>query len=98
MANNVLKRADEQIMRAYTKGVKTLKVDVSTGLTRAAIASQAPQRSEKRLRNQREARKAYDSVIAWMQRLDVAPTDAQEIADGLAQLKLSLEQLGESFT
>ncbi len=98
MPGDQIKRADDEMKLANTKAVNTLKIDVSTGLTRAGIALQASQHSEKRLRNQREARKAYDSVVGWMQRLDLTRTDAKEITDGLAQLKLSLEQLGESFT
>ncbi len=89
--------ADDVIMRANRKGVETLKIDLMAGLTRAAIASQAPQHSEKRLRNRREARKAYDSVIGFIPRFELTPTDAEEITDRLAQLKSALEQLGESF-
>lgn len=77
--------------------MEALKIDVGAGLTRATIAAQAREQSEKRPRNWREARKAYDSVMGFMQRFTLTPTDAQEISDKLAKLKSALERLGEPF-
>ncbi len=85
------------INRAIRNGVEMLKRDLDAGLIRAMIASRAPENSEKRLRNHREARKAYDTVVDFSQRFTLTSTDTQEISDKLAKLKSSLEQLGDSF-
>lgn len=83
---------DEVRTHAERNAVEALKIDLEAGLTRATIASQAPEQSEKRHRNWREARKAYDSVMGFMQRFTLTPTDAQEIGDKLAKLKSALER------
>ncbi len=75
-----------------------LKIDLDAGLTRATIALRAPEHSETRLRNHREARKAYDTVLDFMQRFTLTSTDRQQISDKVAQLKSSLEKLGDSFS
>ncbi len=77
--------------------VEALWVDLKAGLTRAMIASQAPRRSAKRLRNQREARKAYDSITSFIKKVMLTSTQAETLNDGLAKLKSALEELGESF-
>ena len=75
--------------------VEVLKTDSRVGLTRATIALKAPPGSQKRMRNQREARKAYDTVTHHMNRLSLTKADAQELQESVAELRLALEQLGE---
>ncbi len=88
---------DDVITRTNRNGVEMLKIDLGAGLTRATIALRAPEHSEKRLRNHKEARKAYDTVLDFVQRVTLTSEDTQEISDKLAQLKSSLEKLGDSF-
>ncbi len=83
--------------RANKNGIRALKVDLETGLTLAAIALQAPAGSEKRLRNRRHARKAYDAVTHFSERFTPTETEAQEIKSKLKQLRSVLQGLGESF-
>ena len=72
-----------------------LRIDAQAGLTRARIASQAPARSDKRCRNQVNARRAYDSVLAFSSRMNLNPADARDITERLRRLKLALQELGE---
>ncbi len=81
--------------RAVEGEVDFLKTEVDTGLTFARLASGA-RYSDKKDRNQANARKAYDTVLHWTRRVSLAAPDSQEIGDKLVQLRAALEDLGES--
>lgn len=78
--------------------VKALLTDTSIGLTFATIAGIADTGSEKRLRNQANGRKAYDSVISHLEGANFStPEEQQHFDSRLAELKRTLEALGESL-
>ena len=76
---------------------EAVKTDAKVGLTFATVASDAAAGSEKRTRNQANARKAYDTVLRLRNGLRVAEAEMQELAVGLSELKSALEGLGELF-
>lgn len=77
-------------------GTEFLKVDVATGLmlAKAALSSRD---AEKKQRNQKSARKAYDTIVRMLTKVTPTDADAQQLNDGLHQLKADLVQLGEIF-
>lgn len=72
-----------------------LKTDLGVALTFAHIALQASGDAYKRSRNRANARKAYDTVITWMNRLTINQADAVEIGEKLHELRSTLKELGE---
>lgn len=77
--------------------VNFLKTDLNTALTFSAIAMQAHERS-KRDRMRQNARKAYDTVLRFMQRVELTPQDAQFLTSNLNRLRADLISLGEKFS
>lgn len=73
-----------------------LKVDLETALTFITIAKQTHDRTRK-MRNRRAARKAYDTVLGFSQKLEIGSKDTQVLARGLKELRDELEGLGETF-
>ena len=71
-----------------------LKTDLNTALTFSAIALQARETS-KRERMREHARKAYDTVVRLMRRVELTPPDAQFLARNLKRLRAELISLGE---
>ena len=52
---------------------------------------------EKTARNRKNARKAYDAVLHFLDSAELAPEARIEIEDRLAALKSDLQSLGETF-
>jgi hypothetical protein len=77
-------------------GTQFLKVDVATGLTFAKAALDSSD-AEKKRRNQKSARKAYDTIVRMLNKITPSDADAQQLNDSLHQLKKNLIQLGETF-
>ena len=73
-----------------------LKVDVQTALTFTGIALQTTD-PVKRQRNQRSARKAYDTVLRLMGKVQLSESDARTLGSGLERLKSELRELGETL-
>jgi hypothetical protein len=71
--------------------------DSRVGLTFADLASKAEAGSDKRIRNQANARKAYDTVLNVSGTTSLSALERQEVAEGLERLKAALEALGERF-
>lgn len=71
-----------------------LKLDVQTALTFTGIALQTDDSVEKR-RNQRSARKAYDSVLQLAKRVQLTDEEVQILSRNLDRLKSELRTLGE---
>lgn len=88
-----LANTQQQFNRA---GTDFLKVDVATALTfaDAALSADTP---EKKRRNQRSARKAYDTVLRMAQKVTLPNKDAEELRESLSQLRSNLQRLGEVF-
>jgi hypothetical protein len=74
-----------------------LKVDVEAARTFTRIAAGADPQSEKRTRNQRNGRAAYDSVQHLRKNVAMTTEQEQELDTGLAELRTALEGLGEKF-
>jgi hypothetical protein len=74
-----------------------LKVDVQTALTFAAIALQSENDLGKRRRNQRNARRGYDTILRLVQKVSLNEADAEMLTRNLGRLKSELQELGESF-
>ena len=77
-------------------GAEFLKVDAETGLTLARVALSTPN-GEKKRRNQKSARKAYDTILRLLKRITPTDADARELNIRLHELKDDLIQLGEVF-
>lgn len=77
-------------------GTEFLKVDVATGLTLAKAALTTGS-AEKRERNQKSARKAYDTIVRILNKITPTEADAKELNDSLDELKANLVKLGETF-
>jgi hypothetical protein len=81
--------------RAWNRArVNFLMVDAQTALTLARIAAQ-PDDAIKKGRNQRAARKAYDTVNRFAKDVELTPADARTLYQRLARLKCELRMLGE---
>ena len=76
---------------------EALMTDSRVGLTFAHLASEAAAGSDKRIRNQANARKAYDTVLNVSGTTSLSARERQEVAEGLDRLKFALEALGERF-
>ena len=83
----------ERMNRAATE---FLKIDLETALTFLNIARQAHDSARKE-RNRRAARKAYDTVIKLIGKVELNDLDRQTVTDGLLQLRRELETMGEQF-
>ena len=63
----------------------------------ADMAAQSYEDLEKRTRNQRNARRAYDTVLHLGGEVSLDETERKEFDTKLGQLKFALEGLGEIF-
>lgn len=72
-----------------------LKIDLETALTFVKIARQTPDDVRKK-RNCRAARRAYETVMRFIPKVELNPQDAQVITLALNQLRSDLEALGEA--
>ncbi len=77
-----------------------LRAEVKTAMTLATIALQADGDSETKNRNQANARRAYDTIMHFRNRLnraEVADPEMEELDSTIRLLKSALERLGESL-
>lgn len=73
-----------------------LKIDTETALTFLQIARDTDNNSRKQ-RNCRAARRAYDTALKLMPKVDLTVEEIHLLMGRLDQLKLELKALGESF-
>jgi hypothetical protein len=73
-----------------------LKVDLETALTFTGLALNAED-TAKRDRNQRAARKAYDTIVHLIERVTLTENEANFFEENLSRLKRELIDLGETF-
>jgi len=73
-----------------------LEIDLALGRTFSTTALQADD-AEKRARNQRAARKAFDTVLRFMGKVAATDGDAKRLKEDLSRLKRDLTALGEVF-
>jgi hypothetical protein len=90
----------DEILAAVARHNKTstdfLNAETETSLTFAAIARAADTPME-RERSRRAARKAYDTVVRLIEKVDLTDHDAKMLSRNLARLKSELRGLGEKF-
>ncbi len=89
--------ADFNLTKANAARIQAVFADLRVGLTLVRIATRAKPRSATRARNQTNARKAYDAVVRFSKGLAFTPAEEQKLKDGLAEIKSTLQELGESF-
>jgi hypothetical protein len=73
-----------------------LKIDVETALTFTGLALETDNQ-EKKERNRKNARKAYDAIIHLKGNVTFTPRQEAYMHAMIARLKNNLEQLGEKF-
>jgi hypothetical protein len=71
--------------------------DLEIAFTMTSLALNAHADSDKRSRNQHNARRAYDAVVRLSEKLDLTASEREQMDERLAQLKSALQELGESF-
>jgi uncharacterized lipoprotein YehR (DUF1307 family) len=77
-------------------GKDFLKLDVETALTFTSIALQTKDAARKQ-RNRQSARRAYDTVMRFLERVSLSDQEAEGLAVKLDRLKADLKTLGEVF-
>lgn len=75
--------------------VDFLKIDLALGLTFAG-AAQKSRNSPRKLRNQENARKVFDTIMRFRHHAHPDRQDAEEISENLERLRSALRKLGES--
>lgn len=74
-----------------------LSTDIDSALIFIGLARSEHDDSEKKFRNQRNARKAYDKIRELFPRLGLSPEEQSKINQKLSYLKSELQALGEHF-
>ena len=77
--------------------IEFLSTDLDVTLTMTQVASAAASGSEKRERNVRNARHAYDVITHLRESVDAGPEINRELDEKLHQLRAALTALGEKF-
>lgn len=89
------RKGQAQLSSLTQAGFDFLSTDVEAGMLFARIAEAAPTNSEKRRRNQRRARRAFDTVKRFSARWKLTSSERSELNASLKQLRKRLEGLGE---
>lgn len=71
--------------------------DIELGMTLVRIAADSAKDSEKKTRNQQNARRAYDTILRLSTSAALSDEERAEVDKKLRQLKSSLEGIGERF-
>ena len=82
--------------RMNRASLQFLKIDLETALTFAKIARETSDEWRMK-RNRQAARKAYDTMMHLVPKVDVNADDRRVLSRGLVQLKSELSALGEIF-
>jgi len=77
--------------------VAFLRTDLDTGIMLARIATGARKNSERRERNKRKARMAYDTVVKFRGQTPMSTEIRNALDEKIGLLRSMLEVLGESF-
>jgi len=77
--------------------VAFLRTDLDTGIMLARIATGARMNSERRERNKRKARMAYDTVVKFRRQTPMSTEIRIALDEKIGLLRSLLEVLGESF-
>jgi hypothetical protein len=74
-----------------------LMTDIALAMTMMHIASHADVDSKKKMRNQKNARRAYDAVSNLSGKVKLTEDERLELDEKLTELKSALQELGETF-
>jgi hypothetical protein len=97
-ARSIQARTDPSLGTRTDRAVFTFLItDLRVGMTFTQIASDALEGSEKRTRNQANARRAYDSVSGISHRASLSDEERDDVDGKLTRLRLTLVALGEVF-
>ena len=77
-------------------GADFLFAELQAGLTFARIAIAKRSSPERRTRNIGNARKAYDSILHFKERVALSDAEVIKLKTGMNELKKALEGLGET--
>jgi hypothetical protein len=91
------KRARGDAARRIQKTASFVIRDLELTLQVTCLAASAPQSSEKRTRNQGNARHAFDSIVRISKDAVLNHQQRREVDGRLNRLRSALEALGESF-
>jgi hypothetical protein len=97
-------RASEALIQELTDAGKQLnatnadflKIDAETALTFTGLALETDN-PEKKTRNRKNARKAYDTILQLLGKVTFTPAQEAHLHEKLSRLKNDLELLGEKF-
>lgn len=84
------------VARHNKTGTDFLKADLEAALTFADIARTAED-AEERERNRRAARRAYDTIVRLINKVELNSEDANVMRSKLARLKSDLSGMDETF-
>lgn len=87
---------DDIVFGTEKAEMEFLRTELLAGLTFSRIARDSRD-ATKRGRNQANARKAYDSLVRYMPRVNLLKGDWQDFQSKLEQLKSELHALGEEI-
>ena len=90
-------RAGQTLDRIEKTGAEFLITDLGLAITLARIAAEAADDSHKKIRNQANARHAYDDVLRISGHASLSDDKRQAVNDRLGELRSALEKLGEVF-
>ena len=90
-------RAQQRLGRIAKTGATFLTTDLELAMTLTRIAFRASANSGKRIRNQSNARHAYNEISRLSRHASLTDKERQDVDDKLAKLRSALERLGESF-
>ena len=76
--------------------IEFLKTELSTGLLFADLALGAGD-PEKKSRNTKNARTAYEAILKFIVRVTLDDDDTRHMTEGMTLLKSHLRELGETF-
>jgi len=93
-----LRKKSEQIINTLQKnGADFLFIDLEVANAMARSASNAGRNTEKRARNRKTARRAYNTLLHLSGRLKMSQEECSSVREQLGTLKRALEELGERF-
>jgi hypothetical protein len=96
--HKLLAESRRLVSTSQRKGAEFLLLDLDVGLKFARYASNAGRDKQKKARNQRTARRAYDAILHLSRRLKTTVEENRRITEKLTILERELEQLGEHFS
>ncbi len=91
-----LKKAAQLKSDLNDRKVDLIKADLNAASTFASIARESDD-EDKRLRNRKNARRGYDTILHFLSTAKLTQRDADEINGGVARLRRALLELGDTF-